>query len=594
MSQMKNIILLGVIFFIFFSVSVFAQAARLRVENPTCYNVYFERRQKIDKNSNGTITLYTESGTVSSGFDIWYEIPLTGDVPLYVRGDHRTIRENQNSLTITEPKITENYGRYLVIKNNADNAITLRDGGEIIPLVEQRGIPSSENLIIRTDKREFSPGETAVFDLTRSYGSGDFYINDSGKNIPISIPQPLQRNYLYSFTFDGSTVTPTDSRPLHRAGENGWSRQIPEANAPLSPVAVDGEIHIFAPGEINLFRYVFDSSGKIKEQIHCGDSFEITFSALYKNNFFIAGYQIERALNIPVIRIQGMDGTLRSLLTPSTRNEYRSAFLNTAANNGNTWLVAGGADTGVNHVDAFAAYVRLVSDNGTALTAEWELGKADFDSAQNQSIKCGEIISAVYDSSQNRWLITGKNLEFDSMQKPVVGSYFAVIGNDGKIQKIDTSFKGMTFNKLLVDSKGNYYLAGEEQRGNETLAVIIKYSSEGERLWQLSNSPMANSYYQDFIFNNENNQIILGGTMKAADEKGNRGVPFIEALNVETGNLLWREELSSSEFHLTSLVTAIVPAPDYGFALTLCGIDRGYIDQPYIIARVNTQGKLLK
>jgi len=410
-----------------------------------------------------------------------------------------------------------------------------------------------------------------------------------------------QAGFVYSFVFDESGVNLTDSRPLHRVGESGWAQPLPittaRASTPL--LTSDGNIQLFAPVGNGVTRYAYDSGGNKKAEVRNGDVFQVVSAVQAGNEYFIAGYEKKGDRFFPIARIHNTDGTARRLLSPSNRPEYYSAFYKTAAHKDDTWLVAGGAKAIGDH-DSFA-YVRLVRDNGSALASSWELGKKEFndflkitDQSPMNIARCGEIRCAVYDPGRNRWLLSGENLEYDTMFSPITGSYLAIIGNDGRIQKIDTSFKGMSFYKILLDEEGNYYLAGEEEKGRDTLAVIIKYNSDGKKLMQNIAPPLSHSWYQDAILDIENGQIVLGGTMQAADEYGNKGIPFIEALSLEKLELLWQTPLKDATFGKAALVTAVVPAPDYGFAITLSGIDDGYIDQPYLIARVNARGKLLK
>jgi len=572
----------------------------IKVDNPTGYNVYFiEKNQKINKRSNGTVTLLIEDATLTGGFDIWYEIPLSDTVPLFVKGDHRTIREVQSSLAIREPVITENYGTFIAINNLADNAITFHTGNSVEPLWEQIGTPSTGAKVARTDKREFY--KTGIFGISGNYSLNNYYIRDSRKNTPLILPVTVKMNYLYAFDYGANGVEFADARPLHRVGESGWVKPVPvtakSASTPL--LALDGTIQLFAPVSNGVMRYAYDSGGNKKAEVKNGDNFQIASAIQAGNGYFIAGYEKKGDRFFPVARIHNADGTMRRLLQPPNRPEYYSAFYKTAAQKDDTWLVAGGAKAIDDH-DSFA-YVRLARDNGSALAVSWELGKKEFNDVlkiTDQSpliiARCGEIKCSVYDSDRNRWLLSGENIEYDSLFSPITGSYLAVIGNDGKIQKIDTSFTGISFYKILPDKEGNYYLLGEEQKGNDTLAVIIKYSSDGRKLMQNIAAPQSHSWYQDAVLDIENGQIVLGGTMQAADEDGNRGIPFIEGLSVEKLERLWQTPLNDSAFGKASLVTAVVPAPDYGFALTLSGIDDGYIDRPYLIARVNARGKLLK
>ncbi|MDR1838604.1 MAG: hypothetical protein LBQ93_03340 [Treponema sp.] len=573
--------------FVFFSTYVLSSdGSAIRVDNPTCYNVYFDGVQKINKKSSDIVTLYIESGTLSGGFDIWYEIPLSGTVPLYVKGDHRTIRESQTSLTINEPHITENYGRYITIHNSADNAITFRTSGTVNPLMEQRGTPSSENYLIPSNKREFSPGETGVFNITNDSGRESFYIHDSGRDVPLTLPLPLKRNYLYAYTYTPSGVTLTDVRPLHRIGEDAWAKTINNAAEPMQLVTADGEIHLFVSTNKGLIRNVYDSAGNVRSTIQSGDAFNITYASKAGDGFFIAGYErLPNGNYRPVARIQNVDGSTRYVLKSS--EEYRTARFFTAAQKDNTtWLLAGdGVKAGFYGNTAYARMVRVINDE---LIMVWEL---------SPEIKCGEIKSAVYDNARNCWFVTGENLEFDTMKNRIAGSYIAQISGDGTIQKIDYSFKDMSFNRILIDVNGICYLAGEEYIGNETCAVLGKYTvNQHDSNFQRILTQPSHSYYEDALLDTANNQIILGGVLKAKDETGRGGIPFIDAIDIQTGTLSWHEELSSTEIKGAVVVTAIAPAPDYGFALTLSGIGNttGYYEEPYMIVRVNSQGKYIK
>ncbi|MCL2209130.1 MAG: hypothetical protein FWB89_03110 [Treponema sp.] len=587
---MKYLNFLLISYLLFIVDITIAQEARIRVINPTSYNVYFERNQKINKNSSGNISLHTESGFLSAGFDIWYEIPISDSVPVFLKGDHRTLRENQTSLNINEPVINENYGRFLVIKNKADNAVTFRTGGTVNSLMEQRG---SFPYLSRSEKFEFSPGETAVFDISRDLGNENYIIYDSRRSIPFTIPQTLKRNYRYSFDYTVNGLIFADSRPLHRIGESGWVKSANESNSilksdsPLSIVSIKNEIHCFASTNDGLIRHVFDSAGNSKTQVKSGGGFETTFVNYSEGNFFLAGYQIDflRGMDIPVARVHDSDGVIRGVLPLSLNPEYYSAYFTTAAINDGKWLVAGAAGRSPDH--GYLAYLRLVKNNGSALAADWEIGGKIFDSES----RCAEITSVIYNAVKNSWLAAGM-LNERNPDGAAAGSFIAFISEDGKVQKINTSFKGIEILKILPDSEGNYYLIGKEQKGTSSTAMIVKYDSGDRELWRFLNPPQSNSYYQGVLLDIENGQIVLGGTMRAKDGNGSGGVPFLEGINIENGTLIWREELTDSFFAGTSIVMSVAPAPDYGFVLSLCGINDGNLSRPYMAARVNVRGKL--
>ena len=529
------------------------------------------------------VGLRTGSGTLSGGFDIWYEVPLSSTVPIYIRGDRRTIRDNQDSLVINELRITENYGRFITIRNNAGSAISFWTGGIAIPLIEQRGTPSLQNFLTATNRREFSPGETAVYDISRDAGNISYFIDDSGRRVPFFVPQPLKRNHLYSFSYNGSAVILTDSRPLHRAGEPAWAKTISNATDPMMLVSAEEQIHLFTSIDQNIAHYTFGSAGNEKSQNINPGYFHIRAASQTADGFLIAGFeQTGRDLR-PIARIHGEDGVLRRSIEPSTRRDIHSAYFSTVAQKDNSsWLLTGG---GMQVSDqAFFPYARHVRDDGGRLATLWELTRADFET-HTPGIICGAVSSAIYDPVRNRWLLTGQTLRTSA-------SYLAEVNAEGIIQKIDTSFIDLSFNKILLDTDG-YYLAGYELKDGGRFAFIAKYNTGGGQIWRLSEQPRSNSYYQDVILDIENNRIILAGTMQATEASGRNGVPFIDAVNMETGELLWREILSDPSLSGTSLVTAIAHAPDYGFVLTLSGYS-DWFEKPYMITRVNSQGKLLK
>jgi hypothetical protein len=570
----------------------------LTVDNPTLFTVYFEGEQRVAAKSGGRVSLAVEDATLTGGFDILYEIPLSGTVRLFCRGDHKTIRENQRAFTVGDPLITENYGTYIIITNTVNNAISLYSGGEALPGWEQKGNPAGGNSIVRSGRREFSKGETPVFRIEPDRHD-NYVIRDGRKNIPLALPPNPERNYLYSFEYGAGGAKLTDARPLHRIGEAGWIKTIPDARGTTPLVFAGGRLCLFVP-EGRLNRYDFDSAGNGRTPLACGDAFDITFAAQSAAGFFVAGYETDGRDYRPAARIHRQDGALVSSLAPSARRDCRSAYFLTAAPkdgadaskdggpaDNTIWLAAGGGGDLAGHT----AYARLVREEGGVLAALWERAGDDFNT-KDPAVKCGPVKTAAYDSRQDRWLLSGGTVEFDSLRRPVPGSYIAVVSGGGTVMSIDASFKGMSFNKITVDTAGDWYLAGEEQRGNETLAALVKFNAGGRQLWRLSGSPLSHSYYQDAVLDGENSRIVLGGVMRGRTGSGAGGIPFVEAVNTADGTSLWLEPLPDSGG--AALVTGICRAPDYGFALALSGIAGDRYAKPFMIARINSRGVLFR
>jgi hypothetical protein len=439
-------------------------------------------------------------------------------------------------------------------------------------------------------KNTVNAGETAV------YGLNPTEINSftvQPRNIS-SGPVGFRRGFVYHFLFDGASISTLDIRPLSRVGEKGWVRTIAETDTALQIVRnTDADIMAFASStESGLVLYTATSGGETRALSRIKlPNFSITQALKTGGSFStVSGYIQKDALYIPVLQKLDENGLAAAGLPPSGQSDRRSAyFLTLAEDGGGTLLAAGGADSGVNSAASYQAYIRALRKDG--FTSLWELGPAEFDAAVSGAVKCGEVSAAAFDEARGVWVITGKNIEFDRLRNPVTGSYIARIDPGGNILGIDTSYKGLVFNKLLIDDEGGCYLAGEEETPRASYAVTLKLSMNGTELWRSRNRPGADSFYQDGLLDDENRQLVLAGTMLAGDLTGTGGTPFIEGINAATGETIWQEALTDSRFGGTALVTGIEKAPFYGFVLALSGIKDAYFAPPFMLARLNARGK---
>ncbi|GBU28669.1 hypothetical protein R84B8_02229 [Treponema sp. R8-4-B8] len=558
--------------------------------NKTNFTVHLVRGTgRIDVGSIKPGSSLNVPNTFESAEDYYplFDVPLTGsyslsrlkpkDADFYYRIDNKIARQE---IEILAPPLIDNSLSYAPVyiifthHNNKTGGVSLSRN---VSRNQMTGINFSES------KSNININETMIF-RENPRDLQNLRLN------PVNISfgeMAYQAGFIYSFVFEESGVTLTDARPLHRAGENAWAKIIPNAAGPMRLVTSDNEICLFASTDKEIIRNIYDSSGNAKGSVSARDSFDIRFTSSAGDGFFTAGFEeLANGDHKPIARIYDKNGAIKSILEPSVKRDCRSAYYTTAAQKDNVnWLLAGGGAE--NSTQGYKAYARQVRDEGSRLTVLWELTGSDFD-GKASGVKCGNITAAVY--AKNSWIVSGEILSFDLLGNPVKASYIAEISNDGKIQKIDASFKNMTFNKIVTDSNGSCYLAGDEQIGNESYAILVKY---GPNVKLVVSQPASHSYYQDALFDASYNRIILTGTLRAKNEAGNGGVPFIDAVDVEKGSLLWREELSDALLDKTALVTAIKPAPDYGFVITLSGVN-DYYDKPYMIARINSYGKLIK
>lgn len=567
----------------------------LTVNNPTPFTVYFDGGQKVERRSTGSVSLYVEDATLSGGFDVLYEIPLSDTVALYYKGDHRTIRENQTFFEVNAPYSDENYGVFFKITNKANNAVSFVTGRTVNPSWEQRGSPLRGDHLTWTDKREFSRNASPVFKVEQDTAFMGHVVRDSREDIPVLL-RSLQKNHLYTFEYESQTLSLLDGRPLHRIGESAWTETIGESDSrPL--FAGSGAITLLSPASQTISRRSFDSSGREQESsvslASSGGDFTLSAAIpVGENGTLLAGYTENGGGYDPLVSLYAGNGALRSTLAPSDLPEYHSAFFLTAAQKDeDSWLVAGGARDLKGA--GYGAYLRMIREEGSGLVCDWELGPGGFNSHTPEDGICHEISSAVYDKDRGRWLVTGY---YKNMRTGQNGAYLAEVSGAGHIQKLDTSYINMEFNKLSLDAAGSWYLAGQEYKGSGSYAVLIKYGADGIEQWRQQNQPSSHSWYQDAIVDETNRQIVLCGTMRALAEDGSGGVPFIEAVDMETGTPLWREDAETwrrdgALLAETTLALNLSPAPDYGYALILSALAKGEIQKPYILVRVNSQGK---
>jgi hypothetical protein len=525
------------------------------------------------------ITLPVFFGELNDGYHINYRVRLLDEVFIKIpRTENILIKQDQNNVVI-ETADFQSDSCFLILQNDEKQTVSLKmDNAYLSALVQ--GEPRRYG-----PTPYLGPGKSYVYEI-KSGPNNIVLERDQYRALPLPFSRALP-GYIYTFLFKGNEITLTDARPLQRLGESAWAKTIPDAAGPMPVVSADNEVCLFVPTDKGLIRKAYDSSGSDKASVSSGVNFEIRFASSAQDGFFIAGYEeLANGDHKPVARIHDKNGILRSVLEPSTRRDCRSAYFTGAGQKDNVnWLLSGGSRE--NPAQGYRAYVRQVRDEGSRLAVLWELTGDDFD-GKASGVKCGNITAAVY--ARGYWLVAGESLVFDVMGNPVKASFTAEISNEGKIQKVDTSFKNMTFNKIVMDSNGSCYLAGDEQRGNENFAVLVKYGANAKLTLS---QPASHSYYHDAVFDALYNRIILAGTLRAKNEAGNGGVPFIDAFDIEKSSLVWREELSDVLFNKASVVTAIKPAPDYGFVITLSGVS-DYYDKPYMIARINSQGKLIK
>jgi hypothetical protein len=138
-----------------------------------------------------------------------YEVPvgahtlkgqIDGSIFFVIKKDTGNKKTN-TEVTIPNPSRFENNSVYVVFRNEG-SSVSLQHGNSFLTL-----IGSSETTV--------NAGEIAVYEVTPlTFRNIELYPH--GEKVPALDMQP---SFVYIFTFDGTSVTLNDARPLHKIGE---------------------------------------------------------------------------------------------------------------------------------------------------------------------------------------------------------------------------------------------------------------------------------------------------------------------------------------------------------------------------------------
>jgi hypothetical protein len=508
----------------------------------------------------GTATIYEctifpeETAEVSYNLEngaIYYPrfyIPLTADY-LYPRLEEAGLRpsdsemyyrvdgsKKEQTIIIHPPDSLNDSAFFLAImNNNKTGGINLINSVGVLPCF----YPTANKTTIGGGETAFyKPSLRDTLELQVSPG------NQKLENIT------YRPSFVYYFTYDGSMITLTDARPLTRIGEPSWHKTIPDAASPFYIIAENnGNMSLVSSAGNRVVFYPIDSSGQLAEK-----------------------------KNIPV-------------------NENKHINIKTVSHlSANTWLAAGGVDpyNGAFFDPVNLAWIGEIRDTGVLL---WELGPAAF-IAQGFP-RCGTVQSVAWNEQGGFFRICGELIaEYDSFGNPLKdafpGSYLCTVHiEDGKgvLLENPSFYRDVFFNQIQCAKDGVFYVAGKTISNGQTRPIVRKYNSALKQEWQASPQSPASTFYSCAVLDEENDQIVLAGTLQAA---GKRPAAFMRGINIKDGKETWFWSLEPEVFSKTPLVTGIVKAPEYGFIITLAGMAGDKAVAPFMAVRVNERGRYIK
>ena len=222
---------------------------------------------------------------------------------------------------------------------------------------------------------------------------------------------------------------------------------------------------------------------------------------------------------------------------------------------------------------------------GGGYRIRWERGPNDLDAG------LGPARSAYYDAERKVYRVLGEYLADDGWGGFLPASYGIEVDGTGKPAGPALVLRNTALTKVIGDAAGSAYLAGEAVEAGRSAALLVKAGGEGV-LWQKQADLPRNSYYQDALFDEDKNQIVVAGVQNGETGAGDGGVPFIRGVNAETGETVWHSELTAAPFGGTALVYRLEKTAS-GYRVALCGISGGVPAPPYLEASVNARGRFV-
>ena len=223
---------------------------------------------------------------------------------------------------------------------------------------------------------------------------------------------------------------------------------------------------------------------------------------------------------------------------------------------------------------------------GGGYSVRWELVPEDLEAG------LGPARSVCYDAKRGVYRVLGEYAADDAWGGTAPASYVLDVDETGKPAGPALVLPNAVLTRIIGDAAGGAYLAGEAVEAGRSAALLVKLSGEGV-VWQKQAALPRNSYYQDALFDEDENQIVVAGVQNGETGAGEGGAPFIRGVNAETGEAVWHSELTAAPFSGTALVWRIEKTAS-GCRIVLCGIAGGVPAPPYLEASVNARGRFIE
>lgn len=480
----------------------------------------------------------------------------------------QTTTESLDPILIPPPNRLRNGNMYIVFANKSKTTVSLMRGNSFVPFYDPDN-PGAQDNTINSNKTGVYKGSVDMF--------RDISLYHAAARLEGIAYQP---SFIYSYEFDGKQAALTDARPLTRIGESTWSRSMPDAAHPLVFAEYgDRSVKIVASANsvtaVTLNAAGEETAARSNQENNPG----AVATAMHKaeDAYITAGYTAGTLPRSVVEKRSSDDTLIWTIPFRQKRGAMYARLYALARRNETTYLIAGMA--GSNGIDD-GAYLAEVSDKGNRGEILWEMTPEVFKSvSKNENWKA--VITASYNEKNNVYIVAG-DCGSDT-------TFVGFIDTTGAVKDAGFVINNFLVAQAVSDENGDFYVMGQEFRSGNSFAVVRKYAASGAMLWQQNAQLKENALYQCVAFDED--AIVLGGVMNAADEYGGKGTPFLHSIDVKTGDERWLAPIK--DIQGASVATALEKAVDYGFIAAFADVDaRGNWVAPQIV-RLNARGKLI-
>lgn len=510
------------------------------------------------------------------GWSVTYIIPLTQSV-FYEHKEKIQITDGQKTVTVKSPEKMPDES-YIILKNNAKHSIQLTNGsGTIFPCC----LTGKINNINTESVYSIAPNQCAVLDFSKMTNRA---VSFDKTNYSLTEHIDYRQGFVYTYSFDGKRIVKEDERPLLKMHEPLW-KTADNRTVLISKIISDSNAeHFYAIGKEKkrdadkneyyaAYLHCITASGVEKWTKHFEE--KNTDSSLYDavvlDDGLAAVGQHTGDEHSGIVLLYSQDGTLLQ----SKKIDKSSVIQRIIKMSGGNYFLTG------------------FDSNGTPFfaTAAFENNSIQYKPVQitlplNINEEITGIIPAYNPDSKTLFLFCNMMNAETGEDSP---SVLYTVMESGGTEKGSLQNKIKSIAAVALDKNGIFYIGGETSVRENSAALVLRFDYTNKKQAAAYTGGAPYSYISSLTVNEKTNELIIGGTERAADSFGNSGMPFLKSFDTVSSKELWTRLYTGQNYELLLSFTACT---DYGFIAVFGNVNEdGEYDSPFCIQRTNAVGK---